>query len=80
MRFNIHRLWKAKFLTIHRFARFIWVNHHFADVEIFPVFLAKLHPSAAFSFPSVYVTLWLQNIDCRAICQTVLIQRMRAAR
>ena len=38
MRFNIHRLWKAKFLTIHRFARFIRVNHHFVDVEIFPVF------------------------------------------
>ncbi|EDP19967.1 hypothetical protein FAEPRAM212_02750 [Faecalibacterium prausnitzii M21/2] len=31
---------------------------HFVDVEIFPVFLAKLHPSAAFSFRCVYVTLY----------------------
>ena len=31
------------------------------DVEIFPIFLAKLHQPAAFSFRCVYVTLYYSN-------------------
>lgn len=54
MRFNIHRLWKAKFLTIHRFAHFIWataIARPFCGCRNFAGFFGETAPACRVFFP-----------------------------
>ena len=54
MRFNIHLLWKAKFLTNHRFARFIWAKvpaRPFCGCRNFSCFFGETAPACCVFFP-----------------------------